>query len=152
MSDQIACPPLTTTPVAGTDPALAAALAAARLPVADLAQPGPQFFAFATPQAGAPLYGGLEILEGHALLRSILVPEESRRAGLGRAVVQALIATARASGATDLWVLSPAAAAPFFTRCGFREVARYEAPQAVLHARLAGLTCPISTVILTRAF
>ncbi|MFD2174956.1 GNAT family N-acetyltransferase [Rhodobacter lacus] len=151
MPDQITVPPLTATPVAGTDPALGAALAAARLPVADLADPGPQFFAFALPDTAERLYGGVMMLEQHALLRSILVPEGQRRKGLGSAVLAALMETAQAAGAQDLWALSPAGAAPFFTRRGFREVARYEAPQVVLHARLAGLTCPISTVILTRA-
>ncbi|SOC00254.1 GNAT family N-acetyltransferase [Rhodobacter maris] len=151
MPDQITSAPLTATPLAGTDPALGAALAAARLPVADLAEPGSQFFTFALPESAGRLYGGIMLLEGHALLRSILVPEGQRRAGLGSAVLAALIEAAKAAGAQDLWALSPAAAAPFFTHRGFREVARYEAPQVVLHSRLAGLTCPISTVILTRA-
>ncbi|MBZ4023322.1 hypothetical protein CKO11_12720 [Rhodobacter sp. TJ_12] len=137
--------------LAGSAPDLAAALGAAHLPVADLAEPGRRFFGYTTPEGADGLYGGLEMLDGHGLVRSILVPEALRGRGHGRAILSALLAEAKIAGARDVWGFSPAAAAGFFTHHGFRIVARYEVPQAVLGARVAQLTCPISTAIVTRA-
>ncbi len=138
------------TPVAGTDPALLAALGAAHLPVADLAEPGRSLFAYATPEGAAGGFGGLEPLGRHALIRAIWVPEALRRRGVGTAIVAHLLEYAHAAGAQTAWALAPSAAALFLRRRGFREVARYEAPPEVLSSRHAGMVCPISTVILTR--
>ena len=137
-------------PVAGNDPTLLAALGAAHLPVADLAEPGRSLFAYATPEGVEGGFGGIEPLGRHALIRAIWVPEALRRQGFGSAIVAHLLDHARAAGLQTAWALAPAAAAPFLRRRGFREVARYEAPPEVLSSRHAGMVCPISTVILTR--
>ncbi|SOC14470.1 amino-acid N-acetyltransferase [Rhodobacter sp. JA431] len=153
ISAPAALPPSTlmAAPVAGSNTDFAAALAAARLPVADLAEPGRAFFAYQTPAGDGGIYGGYEMIEGHGLIRSILVPASLRDKGHGRAVLSALLAEVKAAGAHDVYAYSPAASAKFFIHHGFRELARYEVPPAILGARIASLTCPISTAILYRA-
>jgi len=52
-------------------------------------------------------------------LRRLYVLRAARRAGVGRALVDAVAGAARASGRARLRVRSPASAYLFYTRCGF---------------------------------
>ena len=61
--------------------------------------------------------------EPQFLLYEIDVRPEKRRRGIGRALVQAFIAEARAAGAFEVWVItnqSNAAAMAMFASCGLR--------------------------------
>jgi len=150
MADTLTIPDLLTTQVPGTDPGLAAALTAAKLPIEDLADPGRTFFAFQTATGEPCGYGGYEIHGAHALIRSMVVPEALRRTGLGRVMLAQLLARSVAEGARDAWLFT-SKAAPFFSRQGFHAVARYEAPPEIMATKQATSVCPISAQIMTRS-
>lgn len=74
MPEVMVLPELTATPIAGSDPALAEALAAAHLPTEDLADPGRYFFVFSDASGAICGFGGYELPGGHALIRSMVAP------------------------------------------------------------------------------
>ncbi|MGP3696063.1 arsenic resistance N-acetyltransferase ArsN2 [Rhodobacter sp. NSM] len=139
-------PRLAARAVAGSDPALIAALTAAGLPVDDLTEPGRGFFAYRSGDRTAG-FGGIERHGAHVLLRSIVVPEGRRGEGLGRAILAHLMT--EAAGSAAVWLLTTTAA-PFFARHGFRAVSRAEAPAEILATRQAAAICPASAVLMTR--
>ncbi|OYD81602.1 arsenic resistance N-acetyltransferase ArsN2 [Azospirillum brasilense] len=127
-------------------PALARLLAANSLPTDDLDEPGRRFWRVADAR-GTLGYGGLEVHGADALLRSVVVPDERRGAGNGRAVVAAVRAQAVTLGVERLWLLTTDAAG-FFERLGFQRVERMSAPPAIQSsAQFAGL-CPGTAVCL----
>lgn len=127
-------------------PALARLLAANGLPTDDLDEPGRRFWRVADAR-GTLGYGGLEVHGADALLRSVVVPDERRGAGNGRAVVAAVRAQAVTLGVERLWLLTTDAAG-FFERLGFQRVERMSAPPAIQSsAQFAGL-CPGTAVCL----
>ena len=126
-------------PVPGDDAGLSAALLATGLPVDDLADPGRLFWRFDA--GGRPVgYGGLEPLEAHALLRSLVALPEARGQGHGRDMAGQLLALAAEGGATRAWLLTDTATA-FFESMGFRRADRRDAPAAVLATRQASAIC-----------
>lgn len=135
--------------IAGSDPALLAAIQDAGLPADDLAEPGRTFFAYRTLAGDLVGYGGYEALGGHALLRSIVVLPESRASALGRNLVALLLRRAFDDGARRAWVLTTSAA-PFFEKVGFKTVARDDAPATVLATRQAASLCPSDASLLVR--
>ena len=74
---------------------LAAALQGAGLPTDDLAEPGRLFWRFETAETEPVGFGGLEILHGDALLRSIVTLPPLRKRGIGAAIVASLEEEAR---------------------------------------------------------
>lgn len=73
--------------IASDDPDFVAALEAEQLPIDDLAEDGKRFFRFE--ENGALLgFGGLELTDGYALLRSIVVQPRSRGQGAGRRITE----------------------------------------------------------------
>lgn len=127
---------------------LEAALAAAALPVADLARPGRRFFQWQDP-AGAG-FGGIEGSGQDLLLRSVVVTRRDRGAGVGTRLVEALVDQARRRGARRLWLLTTGAEA-FFLRCGFHRVERDAAPASIQAGEEFRDLCPASAVLMMRA-
>lgn len=92
---------------------------------------------------------GLEIVgDARALLRSLVVADGSRSAGLGTSLAREAIRRARTTGVGELFLLTTGAA-PFFERLGFERIAHAEAPPAVRRTREFGELCP-STAQLMR--
>ncbi|WP_332681733.1 arsenic resistance N-acetyltransferase ArsN2 [Bosea sp. (in: a-proteobacteria)] len=126
-----------------------AALAQAGLPTADLSEPGRSFFAFRT-LSGRPLgHGGFERYGPDVLIRSVVVAQEARGMGVGRAILPLLLRRAFDQGGRRAWLLT-SDAAPFFEKIGFRRTERAEAPAAILATQQAAALCPASAVLLTR--
>lgn len=115
-------------PVAPDDPAMIALLAAARLPVDDLA--GKAFLGIADQNGTLLACGGLEGCGDAVLIRSIAVLPERQKSGIGSAITLKLLAEARNAGATACYLLTNTAA-PFFERLGFQRIARSDVPAAV---------------------
>lgn len=136
--------------IPGTDPALRTALEAAGLPVADLAEPGRHFFAYATPGGTALGFGGFERTGHDALIRSVMVVPEARRRRIGRNLLALLLRRAFDAGARTAWLLTTTARG-FFAKTGFRKIPRAGAPPAILASREAARLCPASAVLMTRA-
>jgi GNAT superfamily N-acetyltransferase len=117
-------------------------LRAVRLPTADLLEGDARYFAF--PPNG---FGGFVPFGAHALLRSIVVRDENRGQGTGTAILNALLAEARAAGCEEIWLLTTSAH-QFFVRHGFANVLRDTAPPAIRETRQFKELCPVSAVLM----
>lgn len=124
--------------------ALQRALAAEGLPTDDIDAPGRTFFRLVHDGATAG-YAGLEIRGLAALVRSVVILPERRGRGAGLAAVRELIATARARGLTDLWLLT-LSAADFFAKVGFERADRATAPPAIASTQEFKVLCPAAAV------
>jgi N-acetylglutamate synthase-like GNAT family acetyltransferase len=122
--------------------AMRRALEAADLPTSDLDEGGAHFFALETNG-----FGGLVRLGDVVLLRSIVVPPNMRRSGIGNVILAGLIATARSWGTREAWLLTTTAEA-FFTANGFRRVPRTEAPALVAATSQFKSICPDSAALM----
>lgn len=128
---------------------LASALAAAKLPTADLGEPGRAFFRF-DDDAGLVGFGGIEAEGADRLLRSLVVLADRRGAGIGRAMLALLEGEARRLGAERLHLLTNTAA-PFFRANGYAEADRAAAPPAIAASREFAALCPASATYLVKA-
>ena len=122
-------------------------LAAAGLPVTDLAA---EHLAFAAVD-GEQVTGliGCEPYGDIGLLRSLVVVENARYAGLGRKLVASLEAAARDDGVDELWLLTIDADA-YFARLGYKVCERSAAPEMIRGtAEFAGL-CPGDAMLMRK--
>ena len=127
---------------------LAERLEAERLPSGDLGEPDVRLFAFRDGDAAIG-FAGLEVHGKDALLRSVVVDPTRRRAGLGRAIVEATLAEARRLGATRAFLLTTAAKV-YFERLGFAAIDRKSAPATILSTRQAAGLCPLSAPLMVK--
>ena len=142
-------PALRDRPVRADDPALAAALAQAGLPIDDLGEPGRVFFACSTLSGRLVGYAGLEIFGVDAFLRSLVVFPEARGQGFGGAMVARQCRRAFDLGARRAWTLTTSVP-DWLEKKGFTRIERDDAPAAILETRQARSLCPASAVLLTR--
>lgn len=136
--------------IAGSDPALAAALRAEDLPTDDLTEPGHYFFRYRTLSGRHVGYGGFERLGQDILVRSLVVAPQARNQGIGHGILALLLRRAFDEGGRNAWLLTTCAVA-FFESAGFKRIERSDAPVAILATRQAASLCPASAVLLKRA-
>ena len=129
-------------------PDISAALSAANLPVADLDLAGRVFFRCES-ATGVVGYGGLELYGTDALLRSVVVPTQSRGQGQGALLVRALEAHARQNGVVRMWLLTTTAAA-FFDKQAYARFERALAPPAIAASHEFTSLCPASAVCMVK--
>jgi N-acetylglutamate synthase-like GNAT family acetyltransferase len=135
--------------IAATDPALARLLAAANLPVSDLAEGDATFLVFG--RADSPVaVGGLARFGSLALLRSIAVDAAARRNGHGSRIVDALLASARDSGIAEVWLLTEKAER-FFAVKGFARRNRSDAPAPIAATSQFRELCPAAAIVMSRS-
>jgi len=124
-------------------------LQASGLPVEDL---GPdRLDGFLVAEDGAELVGliGLQVFGTTGLLRSLVVADNARRAGLGGKLVGALESAAETAGIRELWLLTIDAEG-FFERQGFSIVERESVPGSIRGTEeFAGL-CPDSAWLMMK--
>jgi len=126
-------------------PAIADLLARYALPL-DGAQAHLDAFVVMVDAAGAILgVAGLERYGGVGLLRSVAVMEQG--SGVGAALVRHLLDQARATGITQV-VLLTTTAADYFPRFGFRRIDRQDAPAAVTASVEFQTACPASATVM----
>lgn len=128
---------------------LRAALSAAKLPIADVSEPGRTFYRF-DDGAGLVGFGGIEGEGADRLLRSLIVVPDRRSAGLGRAMLALLEREARLLGTGRLHLLTTTAA-PFFRTNGYAGADRGSAPPAIISSREFTALCPASAAYLVKA-
>ena len=92
---------------------------------------------------------GFEPYGRHALLRSAVVRSSEQGSGLGRALVEQLLAEAERNGVRELYLLTTTAQR-WFLRFGFEEVAREQVPEAVRKSVEFNGACPESAVVMRR--
>jgi amino-acid N-acetyltransferase len=133
-------------------PALAGAIAlleSAQLPTEDLSDAHCEHFFFAGPRDAPTALVGVELLGGVALLRSLVVTERARGAGVGSELVRHAEDYARQGGVHTIYLLTTTAEA-FFERRGFARADRASAPAAIRATREFAGICPASSAFMSR--
>jgi N-acetylglutamate synthase-like GNAT family acetyltransferase len=125
-------------------PAVTRLLEGARLPLAGVREHWDNFL---VAESSGMLLGavGLEVHGRSGLLRSLVVDENSRRRGVGRALVASLNPLIRAAGLDGLFLLTTTAA-EFFARLGFVRIGREKLPAALNASEELRGACPASAV------
>lgn len=130
-------------------PAIETLLLASRLPADEVKEHIANFFV-TEDQEKLVGVGGLENCgEGIGLLRSLAVLDEYRKRGIARQLCEHLLAHARQSGISGLYLLTITAQG-YFAKLGFAPVARDKAPEAIKNTRQFRETCPESAVLMVR--
>ena len=96
---------------------------------------------------------GVAGLEPHgrvALLRSMVVTPEHRRAGVGRGLWQAMEALSCRLNILELYLLTETAES-FFSNLGFVTILRDTAPEAIRNTRQFAQLCPASATLMRRS-
>jgi N-acetylglutamate synthase-like GNAT family acetyltransferase len=107
-----------------------AALRKLGLPADDVASPGRMFWRFETRDLTPVGFGGLEIHDGDALLRSVVTLPPVRRRGIARAIVAALEAEARIADCRAIWLMTTSAT-PLFDQLGYAACKTAIVPQPI---------------------
>jgi amino-acid N-acetyltransferase len=119
-----------------------------RLPLDGVRQALPTFV---VAEAGADIVGvaGLEVCCNNALLRSVAVADEWRSHGVGRALVNRVIADAEARGINALYLLTTTAE-HYFPNFGFQQISRDQVPDDIRGTAEFTSACPASAVVMCR--
>jgi len=123
-------------------------LLGADLPASDLADPLEHFFGCGAVDDPDGIVG-LELFDGEALLRSLVVRDSARTRGCGSALVAAAEEHARHAAVERIWLLTETAE-EFFRRRGYRKAERIVAPPAIRQTSEFSALCPASAVLMTR--
>lgn len=142
-------PALTAIPLATWErDGLAAALRKSGLPADDIAAANRLFWRFEA--ADGPVgFGGLELHDGDALLRSVVTLPPVRNRGFGGAIVTALEAEAMLLKCRAVWLLTTSAA-PLFERLGYAACDRAAAPAAIRDTQQFVTLCPTSATLMVK--
>lgn len=124
-------------------------LQSAGLPTADLKDVHMQNFLIAS--AGDAPVGmiGVEEYANCGLLRSLIVDESCRGSGVGERLIAALEERTARHGLQSLWLLTIDADA-YFSRLGYAEMPRHEAPQAIQDSAEFSSLCPGDAVLMCK--
>ncbi|WP_227132492.1 arsenic resistance N-acetyltransferase ArsN2 [Halorubellus salinus] len=125
-----------------------ALLAANDLPVADVHDGTAEFYA-AFDDGDAVGFGGLEVHDDAALLRSVVVRDAVRGRGYGTAICDALEREARERGVETVSLLTTTAAS-FFGARGYDDVDRRDAPAALRETAEFADLCPASATCMRK--
>jgi amino-acid N-acetyltransferase len=124
-------------------------LAEAKLPAADLAAGHFEHFFGCGSETAPKGVVGLELYGSTALLRSLAVEQATRGCGCGTALVAQAEAYARKGGARRIYLLTTGAA-EFFTRLGYKGIARDEAPDCIQATQEFSALCPASALLMIK--
>ncbi len=116
-------------------------LVEAKLPVGGLGDQFPS--SYFVVEDGSELIGaaGLEAYAGHGLLRSVVVRADRRGSGVGRAVMERVLQSARDQELHGVYLLTQTAP-EYFRRLGFFGYPRGDAPDAVQKSPEFASVCP----------
>lgn len=124
-------------------------LESAQLPTGDLTHEHCRHFFFAGEADRPDGLVGLEILGEAGLLRSLVVRESGRGAGLGSALVEHVEQYARERKIRAVYLLTTTAE-DFFAARGYRIASREEAPPAIRATREFSGLCPASSTFMVK--
>lgn len=123
-------------------------LTASRLPLDGVREALPTFI---VAESAGDLVGvaGLEVCCDNALLRSVAVADAWRSRGVGRALVERVIAEAESRGIHALYLLTTTAER-YFPSFGFRTIARDQVPEDIRDTAEFRGACPASATVMSR--
>jgi N-acetylglutamate synthase-like GNAT family acetyltransferase len=129
-------------------PAVERLLTANSLPLTGVAE---NLESFVVAESGDQLVGvaGLEVCRNNALLRSTAVDPAWRSRGVGRQLVERVIAEAEARGIRALYLLTTTAE-HYFPSFGFSRTTREAVPEDVRATAEFQGACPASAVVMSR--
>lgn len=109
------------------------------------------FGGFLVAEDGSTIVGaiGLEKFESVALLRSAVVSPDQRGTGVGRQLVERILARAEEEGLDDVYLLTTTAE-EYFPRFGFSRGTREAVPDAVKASAEFRGACPDTAVVMER--
>jgi amino-acid N-acetyltransferase len=128
---------------------VAAALIKAGLPADDLDDPYVLLWRFETYEDVPVGFGGLEIYDYDALLRSVVTLPPLRQVGMGAAIVAALEREARGRRCRAIYLLTTSQA-DFFARLGYTACARSDVPDAIRASAQFTTLCPRNAFIMVK--
>lgn len=131
--------------------AAVALLAAAGLPSSHLAESYPQHFLFCGPRDAPTGLVGIELYGADALLRSLAVAPDARRAGIGSALLQLAELYAYTRRASSVYLLTTTARR-FFEKRGYRLTSRESCPAAIRSTSEFASLCPASSPLLVKTW
>jgi len=145
-------PPAIRPAVAADLPAIERLLRAANLPLVGVADSLDTFFVVELAGEDHALagVGGLELGRINALVRSVVVGADWRGHGLGRALVQRLIAAAEQRQVRTLYLLTTTAE-HYFPEFGFSVVSRDDVPADIRESEEFRTACPASAIVMARS-
>ena len=122
-------------------------LSASALPLGGVREALPNFVV--AEDHGGTIVGvaGLEVYEGHALLRSVAVAPEWRSRRLGRTLVERMISEATARRLQSIHLLTTTADR-YFPSFGFEKIARDDVPACLQKAEEFATACPASATVM----
>lgn len=118
--------------------------------VAELLAEDPASFVVAQTAGTVVATAALEACGNHALLRSVAVSEAWRMRGLGRALVEQVVAQATVRGIDGLYLLTMTAET-YFPRFGFSRVERADVPPAIARTVEFTSACPASAIAMHKS-
>lgn len=130
-------------------PRVTALLSAVGLPTADIAEPDVRLWLDTGEDDALRGCVGLEIHGRCALLRSLAVPPEHRRGGVGAALLAAAEHEAARLGAANIYLLTTGDGA-LFRRHGYAEADRAQVPEEIRATRQFAAICPASARLLAK--
>ncbi|MCH9694620.1 MAG: GNAT family N-acetyltransferase [Gammaproteobacteria bacterium] len=92
---------------------------------------------------------GIEHFGSVALLRSLAITTAARGVGAGAALVTALEASAAAAGVGEMWLLTIDADA-FFSRLGYQQYDRTDAPAPIQETEEFSSLCPGDAILMCK--
>lgn len=92
---------------------------------------------------------GLELFDSAALLRSAVVSPDQRGNGVGRRLVEQILARAEEAGVEDVFLLTTTAG-EYFPRFGFTRTTRAAVPEAVKSSAEFRGACPDTAIVMAR--
>ena len=116
------------------------------LPYEDCGSHLQHFLVFETAQQILAV-GGLEVYAQHALLRSLAVAMAYQGQGLGSTLYVELKNRALSLGVEQLFVLTETAI-QYFTKRGFKQIDRGDAPGSIKNTKQFSLLCPQTAVVM----
>ena len=130
-------------------PAVSALLDAAALPTHGLG--ADEATALLTASADGAVVGAaaVELYQPEGLLRSVVVAAAQRGAGIGRLLVSAAEATARAEGVRTLFLLTEGAGG-FFDQLGYRTIDRHNVPLTIRNSDEYSVICPSDAAVMMK--
>jgi amino-acid N-acetyltransferase len=119
------------------------------LPTSDLTEAGLDHFFFCGTEQSPTALVGVEIFGSDALLRSLIVSEPVRAAGLGSALVRHAEGYAWHRGVRVMYLLTTTAQG-FFERHGYCCIERTAAPASIQSTREFAVLCPASSAFMMK--
>lgn len=92
---------------------------------------------------------GLELAGGYGLLRSLAVTSQARSRGIGRQLVELVEMDASTYGLKAIYLLTTGAQG-YFSKQGYQQIARSEAPAAIQYTSEFATVCPDSAVCMVK--